>query len=216
MIRIALLASLLVCAVLPARESAAQEPAGAAARCRVDPDRLWFVTAAAADIAGVDADLLGAIAWVESHNCDRAVSPAGAAGLMQLMPATAARFGVADPFDPAQSALGAARFLAELQSGPEGDRTLPLAELLAAYNAGPAAVAHYGGVPPYAETRDYVRAVLMLYLADLKPPRTMRPVTGAAAAPSSRAPRPDSDAEILAQLGRIRGARAQSQSAALP
>src|SRR5579863_4756357 len=184
MSRIAILAGLMLGASLLACAAMAQPPDRAAARCRIDADRLWFVTAAAADLVGVDPDLLTAIAWVESHNCDRAVSPAGAAGLMQLMPETAARFGVVDTFDPAQSALGAARFLAELEGGANGDRPLPLAHLLAAYNAGPGAVERYGGVPPYAETRHYVRAVLMLYLAGLKSPP---PASGTAApAASSR------------------------------
>jgi soluble lytic murein transglycosylase-like protein len=105
MIRAAITIGFMFCAALPA---IAQPLDDAGSSCRVDPGS--FVISAA-DLAGVDADLLAAIAWVESHNCDRAVSPAGAAGLMQLMPETAAGYGVADPFDPAQSALGAARFL---------------------------------------------------------------------------------------------------------
>jgi soluble lytic murein transglycosylase-like protein len=211
MVRIVIAAAVILCAALPAREARAQAPAPAT-RCRVDPDRLWFVTEAAADLAGIDPDLLTAIAWVESRDCDRAVSPKGAAGLMQLMPETAARFGVVDPFDPGQSALAGAKFIAEL----ERNGGLPLAQLLAAYNAGPAAVVRYGGVPPYAETRDYVRAVLMLYLTDSTVPTAPRPSYPAAHAVhrSSSPPPTDNDAEIFAQLSQIRGARARSQPAA--
>jgi hypothetical protein len=114
---------------------------------------------------GLDANLLKAIATVESARQTRVVSPAGALGLMQLMPATARRFRVGDPFDPVDNALGAARFLAYLQSQQlrsKGDANL--AELLAAYNAGEGAVRRYQGVPPYAETQSYVRRVLWRYL----------------------------------------------------
>jgi len=81
-----------------------------------------------------------------------AVSPKGAQGLMQLIPATARRFGVTDAFNPADNIQGGARYLRYLLELYKGD--YPLA--LAAYNAGEGAVAKYGGVPPYAETRDYL------------------------------------------------------------
>ena len=84
----------------------------------------------------------------------RAVSPKGAQGLGQLMPATARDLGVSDPFDPAQNLDGAARYFAA-QLARFGDVALALA----AYNAGPEAVARHGGVPPYAETRAYVAAL---------------------------------------------------------
>ena len=102
---------------------------------------------------GVDPALLAAVAQQESGFDASAVSPAGAQGLMQFMPATARGLGV-DPFDPASAVDGAARYLAELTE-QFGSTELGLA----AYNAGPGTVSRYGGIPPYAETQDYVRSV---------------------------------------------------------
>ncbi len=104
---------------------------------------------------GVSARLLASVAQQESGFNPRAVSSAGAQGLMQLMPATAKGLGVANSFDPAQAVDGAARLLRDLKS--EFGR-IDLA--LAAYNAGPGAVHRYGGIPPYPETQNYVRSVL--------------------------------------------------------
>jgi soluble lytic murein transglycosylase-like protein len=109
----------------------------------------------AAQKHGVSPTLLAAVAKQESGFNARAVSPAGAQGLMQLMPATAAGLGVQNSFDPAQAVDGAARLLKDLLS--EFGR-LDLA--LAAYNAGPGAVKRYNGIPPYPETQHYVPAVL--------------------------------------------------------
>jgi peptidoglycan DL-endopeptidase CwlO len=103
---------------------------------------------------GVDPALLAAVAKTESGFDPNAVSPAGAKGLMQLMPQVAASLGV-DPLDPAQAVDGSARLLKDLL-GRFGGR-VDLA--LAGYNAGPGAVQRYGGVPPYAETRNYVQRV---------------------------------------------------------
>jgi soluble lytic murein transglycosylase-like protein len=112
----------------------------------------------------LDPDLLLAIARAESGGDPRAVSPKGALGLMQLMPATALRLGVRDPFDPVDNMLGAARFIAELRRSPAATSDASLVLILAAYNAGPGAVEKYGGVPPYAETHQYLRRVLRDYL----------------------------------------------------
>jgi len=104
---------------------------------------------------GVDPALLSAVARTESSYDPSAVSPAGARGLMQLMPATARGLGV-NPDDPAQAVDGAARLLGGLLTRYGGDTSTALA----AYNAGPGAVARYGGVPPFSETRTYVQRVL--------------------------------------------------------
>jgi hypothetical protein len=102
---------------------------------------------------GVSAKLLAAVAKVESGYNPRAVSPAGAQGLMQIMPATAAGLGV-DPLDPTQAVDGAARILA---GNLREFGSVPLA--LAAYNAGGGAVRKHGGIPPFAETQAYVPKV---------------------------------------------------------
>lgn len=114
----------------------------------------------AAQSNGVDAALVAAVARAESGFNPAAGSPAGAQGLMQLMPGTARGLGVTDPFDAAQSANGGAKYL-RAQLDRFGDPTLALA----AYNAGPGAVTKYGGVPPYQETQTYVQRVLGYYEA---------------------------------------------------
>jgi len=96
---------------------------------------------------------------VESDYNPEVVSHAGASGLMQLMPATAARMGVTDVFDPRQSILGGARYLRVLANHFNGDLVLTIA----AYNAGEGAVIRYRGIPPYEETQRYVRRVLRHY-----------------------------------------------------
>ncbi len=104
---------------------------------------------------GVSPDLVEAVAWQESRLNQRAVSPKGAIGVMQLMPSTARDLGV-DATDLKGNLDGGAAYLAALLKSFDGD----LVKALAAYNAGPAAVRRYGGTPPYPETRAYVSAVL--------------------------------------------------------
>lgn len=104
---------------------------------------------------GVPAALLSAVAKHESSYNPAAVSPAGAQGLMQLMPGTAKGLGVTDSFDPGQAVDGAARMLRDL-TNRFGRTDLALA----AYNAGPGAVIKYDGIPPYPETQRYIRNVL--------------------------------------------------------
>ena len=116
--------------------------------------------AAASQKYGVPAALLSAVAKQESGYNPAAVSPAGAKGLMQLMPGTAKHLGVTNPLDPAQAIDGAARMLRDLT------RRFGSTELaLAAYNAGPGAVLKYDGIPPYPETQRYVRNVMSLMKA---------------------------------------------------
>ncbi|MGH7866009.1 MAG: lytic transglycosylase domain-containing protein [Candidatus Binataceae bacterium] len=121
---------------------------------------------AAGRLYGFDPELLEAIALVESGGNPLAVSPKGAQGLMQLMPGTAAEYRVADPLDPVSNMLGAVRFLSFLRtwSHSRGGERPRITEILAAYNAGPGAVEKYDGIPPYLETQQYVRRVLINYL----------------------------------------------------
>jgi hypothetical protein len=108
---------------------------------------------------GLDPDLVDAVVRVESGYNPRAVSRKGAMGLMQLMPATAKRLNVRNPFDPEQNVRGGVREFSRLVRRFHGN--LPLA--LAAYNAGENAVARYRGIPPYRETRNYVSRIMSIY-----------------------------------------------------
>ena len=109
----------------------------------------------AASQFGVEEAVVRAVIHAESAYRPNAISRAGAQGLMQLIPATASRFGVSDPFDPAQNIRGGVRYLAWLMKRYESNLTL----VAAAYNAGEGAVDRNGGVPPYSETQRYVQRV---------------------------------------------------------
>jgi soluble lytic murein transglycosylase-like protein len=111
--------------------------------------------------AGLPPALVHSIARAESAYHTDAVSPKGAIGLMQLMPATAAELN-ANPYDPAENAEAGARYLRDLLLKYESDPHQVL-KAIAAYNAGPAAVDKYKGIPPYAETIEYVKRVLREY-----------------------------------------------------
>jgi soluble lytic murein transglycosylase-like protein len=108
---------------------------------------------------GIPSALIAAIIQAESGFNANAISPAGAKGLMQLMDGTAAGLSVSDPFDPAQNIAGGAQYITSMLERYDGSVALALA----AYNAGPGAVDQYGGIPPYAETQNYVPTVLRLF-----------------------------------------------------
>jgi hypothetical protein len=131
-------------------------PAG---KPRLGDYRAAFASAARA--TGVEEAWLRAIAHAESDYDPAALSPKGAQGLMQLMPDTAALYGVRDPYSAEQSIRAGARHLQQLERRYPQDRRL----VAAAYNAGVGAVSQYRGVPPYPETEQYVQSVLGLYAA---------------------------------------------------
>ena len=131
-------------------------PAAVPARAPEEIDGLLEQTASRFK---VDPELVRAIVRVESDFDPKAVSSKGAMGLMQLVPATAQRFGVENPFDPKQNLEGGVNYLKHLLELFGGDLGLSLA----AYNAGEHSVQRYGGIPAFAETRNYVRKVRNLY-----------------------------------------------------
>ncbi len=144
-------------ATAPVSATASAAPAGAAAGASSLPAGTPYAAeiTAAASKHGVDPALLAGLVKQESNFNPNAGSPAGAQGLTQLMPATAASLGVTDVHDPAQALDGGAKYLRQQLDRFGGD----VARALAAYNAGPGAVERFGGVPPYAETQEYVRRV---------------------------------------------------------
>jgi len=121
----------------------------------VTPARMRSMLDRAGALHNIDADLLASVIYAESNGNPLAVSRAGAQGLMQLMPSTAAELGVRDSFAPEQNIGGGTAYLDALLSRYRNDIRLAVA----AYNAGPAAVDRYRGIPPYAETRAYVARV---------------------------------------------------------
>lgn len=151
---------------------AAEEPAedGSVAWNRWELVRLADRMAAEQNL---ESKLVRAVIEVESGFNPRAVSHRGAQGLMQLMPSTARRLGVEDPFDPEQNVKAGTRELRRLLDRYAGDLVLALA----AYNAGQGAVDRHGGVPPYGETRRYVRWIMSRYTGrefELGPGRVYR------------------------------------------
>jgi len=138
---------------------------------------------AAAQRHGVDPALLKGLIRQESNFDPNAGSSAGAQGLTQLMPGTAAALGVGNPKDPAQAIEGGAKYLGQQLKAFGGDVT----KALAAYNAGPGAVQRHGGVPPYAETQDYVRKV-QAFAAGYRADFAAAPAPAAAPVPATAFP----------------------------
>jgi soluble lytic murein transglycosylase-like protein len=142
-------------------------PKAALRKAAVRADRWWEKRSdappdeidRAALLYQIPAELVRAVIWAESAGDAGAVSHRGALGLMQLMPHTAGEMYVQDPVDPAQNIMGGTRYLRWLANQFNGDMLLTLA----AYNAGPDAVRKFGGVPPFEETRAYVRRVMNYY-----------------------------------------------------
>ncbi len=121
--------------------------------CPVD---LYSIFEEAANTFGVSVNLLTSIARAESNFRTDAVSSAGAVGIMQLMPATAASLGVTNSYDARENIMGGAKYISQLLSKYNGNTALALA----AYNAGSGNVDQYGGIPPFTETQNYVQKVL--------------------------------------------------------
>lgn len=149
----------------PAREAAppgesAPRPSGGTRDSGPDRYRQYdaYIREAAA-LYRLPESFIRAVIKVESNYNPSVVSHAGASGLMQLMPRTAARMGVTDVFDPRQNILGGTRYLRILANTFSGDLVLTIA----AYNAGEGAVLRYRGIPPFEETQRYVRRVLRWY-----------------------------------------------------
>jgi soluble lytic murein transglycosylase-like protein len=123
---------------------------------RLPPDRAFDdLIREAAHKYSVSADLVKAVVRAESAFDPLAVSRVGAQGLMQLMPALARELGVTDPFDPRQNIMAGTRYLSQLLDSHNGDVVLALAS----YNAGPGNVDRYNGVPPFRETRHYIKTI---------------------------------------------------------
>lgn len=139
-------------------EGGGSPPAAPSARLRETPD-LEPLIRIHCDAQRLDPRLVRAVIQTESAYNPRAVSRRGALGLMQLMPETARELQVLDAFDPDQNLRGGTLYLRRLLDRFSGRIELALA----AYNAGPGAVERHGGIPPYAETRSYVRKILSLY-----------------------------------------------------
>jgi Transglycosylase SLT domain len=162
----------------------------------VTNDNLRTMVNAAGGRHNLDPDLINSVIHAESDFKVHAVSPKGAQGLMQLMPQTAATLGVGNAFDPQSNVEAGTLYLRELLEKYNFD----LAKALAAYNAGPLRVQHYGGIPPYYETRMYVARIIRDYnrkkLAEIRAARAKKktparaPATPLLADSKQRAPNP--------------------------
>jgi soluble lytic murein transglycosylase-like protein len=132
-----------------------------------------FIEEASA-LYGVSADLVRAVIQTESGFDPRAVSGVGAKGLMQLMPRTARALGIKDPFDPRQNIFGGVKYLSQLLERYNGNVSLALAS----YNAGPGNVAKHRGIPPFRETRGYVKKITGILADAAELPGTSEQASG--------------------------------------
>ncbi|MFC1885723.1 transglycosylase SLT domain-containing protein [Thermodesulfobacteriota bacterium] len=123
------------------------------------PDRYNHIITQASRTHGIDVPLIKAVIKVESNFNPRAISKAGARGLMQIMPTNYRALQIQDPFDPHQNIMGGARYLRTLLNRFDGN----IQFALAAYNAGPTSVARHNKIPPNKETREFVRKVMKYY-----------------------------------------------------
>lgn len=153
----------------------------------------------ASDRYRLDPDLVNSVIKAESDFHVRAVSPKGAQGLMQLMPGTATGLGVSNAFDPQANVDGGTKYLRELLERYNFD----LVKALAAYNAGPEKVEHFGGVPPYYETRTYVARIVKDFnkkkMAPQKASGTKKPAANATAKTPATAAKPASSSKLQAK-----------------
>jgi soluble lytic murein transglycosylase-like protein len=165
------------------------------------PQELKEVINNISDRHHIDPDFISSVIHAESGFNQRAVSPKGAQGLMQLMPGTASKLGVSNAFDPRANVEGGTKYLTELLERYNFD----VIKALAAYNAGPLRVQQYGGVPPYRETQAYVASIVR----DYNRKKIAQRKAAAAAAKATRNRNPPSQAAVAKQVS-VPGLSSQS------
>jgi soluble lytic murein transglycosylase-like protein len=177
----------------PAKPAAPAKPVRSSVDTRLTANDLHQMLAQAGSQHNVDADLLASVVKAESGGNARAVSRAGARGLMQLMPGTARQLGVADSFQPEQNIRGGTSYLDSLLTRYHDS----IALALAAYNAGPEAVDRYHGIPPYHETRLYVARVIHEFNRRLAARKNLAAQASASAIPGGTAAKPTGPASEM-------------------